>query len=222
MQSFSFISRIWCKTKQWYGLKIGISLTQFVIVTFFCFIFTKEQLEIQQLARKFTKDEITPKAAYYDKTGEFPYDIVKKAHSVGLMNATLPQEYGELSIWWNFTSLRLKTLRMILGGIGLNVLDACLIVEEMSFGCSGIQVAVLSSGLAQSTLILAGNEQQKKKYLGRLTEEPLLAVRWIRAWNRTRVTFCLILGICCYRTWSRIRRKWGQDKSWEERRWVGD
>lgn len=56
--------------------------------------------------------------------------------------------------------------------------DACLVVEELSFGCSGIQVAITSSGLAQSPVILAGNEEQKKKYLGRLAEEPLLAVRF--------------------------------------------
>lgn len=51
---------------------------------------------MQELARKFTKEEITPKAAYYDKTAEFPWEIIKKAHSVGLMNGTLPQEYGML------------------------------------------------------------------------------------------------------------------------------
>lgn len=64
------------------------------------------------------------------------------------------------------------------GGIGLNVFDACLVVEELCFGCSSIQVAITSSGLAQSPVILAGNEQQKKKYLGRLAEEPLLAVTY--------------------------------------------
>lgn len=61
-----------------------------------CF-YIQEQREIQELTRKFTKDEIIPKAAYYDRTGEFPYEIVKKAHAVGLMNGTLPQEYGELT-----------------------------------------------------------------------------------------------------------------------------
>lgn len=113
-----------------------------------------DQREMQDLAKKFTRDEIIPKAAYYDKTGEFPYDIVKKAHSVGLMNLSLPQEYG---------------------GTGLNCFDSCLVVQELSFGCSGIQVAITSSGLAQSPVILAGNDEQKKKYLGRLAEEPMFA-----------------------------------------------
>lgn len=51
---------------------------------------------MQELARKFTKDEIIPKAAYFDKTGEYPIEIVKKAHAVGLMNGHVPQECGEL------------------------------------------------------------------------------------------------------------------------------
>lgn len=55
-----------------------------------------EQREFQDLARKFAKEEIIPKAAHYDKVGEYPWDIVKKAHSVGLMNGHIPPEYGKL------------------------------------------------------------------------------------------------------------------------------
>lgn len=49
------------------------------------------------MARKFTKDEIIPKAAYFDKTGEYPIEIVKKAHAVGLMNGGIPEEFGKLN-----------------------------------------------------------------------------------------------------------------------------
>lgn len=55
---------------------------------------TDEQREFQELARKFAREEILPKAAHHDKTGEFPWDIIKKAHEVGLMNCHIPQEYG--------------------------------------------------------------------------------------------------------------------------------
>lgn len=55
-----------------------------------------EQREMQELARKFTKDEIIPKAAYFDKTGEYPIEIVKKAHALGLMNGHIPQDCGKL------------------------------------------------------------------------------------------------------------------------------
>lgn len=52
----------------------------------FNFNITEEQRQMQELARKFTREEITPKAAEHDKMGEFPCDIVKKAHGPGLMN----------------------------------------------------------------------------------------------------------------------------------------
>lgn len=40
---------------------------------------TDEQKEIQELARKFSREEIVPKAAEYDRTMEYPWEIVKKA-----------------------------------------------------------------------------------------------------------------------------------------------
>ena len=61
--------------------------------------------------------------------------------------------------------------------IGLNVIDNCLIAEEIGYGCTGVGVAVipweiylifqmLVNELAQYPLIKAGTEEQKKKYLG--------------------------------------------------------
>ena len=86
--------------------------------------------------------------------------------------------------------------------MGLGVLDCAIVSEEMAYGCTGIQTAAEANGLAVSTrischtlknhrsnstdfdrcminaqeapVILAGNEAQKKKYLGRMTEEPLM------------------------------------------------
>ncbi|ORX73068.1 hypothetical protein DL89DRAFT_274062 [Linderina pennispora] len=52
------------------------------------------------------------------------------------------------------------------GGLGLGVFDAAL---------GGIQTAIEANGLAEAPVILAGNDAQKKKYLGRMTEEPLMA-----------------------------------------------
>jgi acyl-CoA dehydrogenase len=54
-----------------------------------------EQKEIQELAKKFTKDEIIPKAAEYDRTMAFPWDIVKKAWALGLTNTNIPKDCGE-------------------------------------------------------------------------------------------------------------------------------
>ncbi|KAI8907674.1 acyl-CoA dehydrogenase/oxidase [Powellomyces hirtus] len=112
-----------------------------------------EQKELQDLARKFTLNEIIPKAAHHDRTGEYPTEILKKAWELGLMNLHIPEEHG---------------------GLGLSVLDCAIVTEELAFGCTGIQTAAEANGLAQAPVILAGNKFQKDKYLGRMTEEPLM------------------------------------------------
>lgn len=94
-----------------------------------CFELSNDQREFQELARKFTKEEIIPKAAYYDRNCEFPWDIVKKAHATGLMNYHIGTEFG---------------------GPGLSTFDGCLISEELAYGCSGIAVAITGTGIAVS------------------------------------------------------------------------
>ncbi|RUP44461.1 acyl-CoA dehydrogenase/oxidase [Jimgerdemannia flammicorona] len=135
------------------------------------FTLTDDQRSIQELARKFTLEEIIPVAAELDRTGAYPVayirisldinkliqthtDIIKKAWEVGLVNTHIPAEFG---------------------GSGLGVLDGAIVTEELAYGCSGIQTAIEANGLAEAPLIVAGNATQNKKYLGRMTEQPLMA-----------------------------------------------
>ncbi|XP_068633742.1 medium-chain specific acyl-CoA dehydrogenase, mitochondrial isoform X3 [Battus philenor] len=122
--------------------------------TGFCFELSDEQKALQELARKFTREEIVPVAAHYDKTGEYPWPIVKKAWELGLMNGHIPEHCG---------------------GLGLGVFEDCILCEEIAFGCSAFMAAICITNVAQAPVILAGNKEQQKKYLGRLIEEPLLA-----------------------------------------------
>ncbi|XP_022084242.1 medium-chain specific acyl-CoA dehydrogenase, mitochondrial-like [Acanthaster planci] len=117
------------------------------------FELSDEQKEYQDLARKFTREEIIPKAPEYDKTGEYPWDIIRKAFDVGLMNAHIPASVG---------------------GLGMGILDSCIIAEEFAYGCTGIQTATEANSLGQMPVIIAGNPEQQKKYLGRMLEEPLM------------------------------------------------
>lgn len=117
------------------------------------FNLSPEQKEIVDLVETFTKNEIIPTAAHYDQTGEFPWPIIKKAHEVGLMNMHVPEKYG---------------------GIGIGTLEGCMVAEKFAYGCSGIGTALEANGLGSMPIMLAGNEEQKKKYLGRLTEEPIM------------------------------------------------
>merc|ERR1712038_1398794 len=114
---------------------------------------TEEQQEFLDLAEQSTKNEIIPVAPHYDRTGEYPWPVLKKAHETGLMNLHIPQEYG---------------------GMGLGTLDGCLITEKMAYGCTGIMTAIEANGLGSMPIMIAGNHEQKKKYLGRLLEEPLM------------------------------------------------
>ena len=88
------------------------------------------------------------------RTAPGPQDIIEKAWEVGLMNTHVPEEYG---------------------GPGAGYLDGCLIEEELSWGCSGIQTSLGCNGLASAPIALGGSEETKKKYLGMLTEAPKLA-----------------------------------------------
>jgi acyl-CoA dehydrogenase len=54
------------------------------------------QKELQELARKFSREEIVVKAAEYDRSMEYPWDIMKRAWELGLSNCHIPQHCGEL------------------------------------------------------------------------------------------------------------------------------
>lgn len=49
------------------------------------------------MTKKFVREEIIPVAAQYDKTGEYPWPIIRKAWELGLMNNHVPAEIGELN-----------------------------------------------------------------------------------------------------------------------------
>jgi acyl-CoA dehydrogenase len=117
-------------------------------------VLSDEQKQLQELARKFAKEEIIPKAAHHDETGEFPLEIARKGWEIGLMNTHVPAEYG---------------------GLGLGVLEEAIIAEELAYGCSGIETAMFVNSLAIAPVMVAGNDDQKKEFLGRLT---------------SRLTFC--------------------------------
>src|SRR6059036_1917654 len=118
------------------------------------FTLTDEQKNLRELAHDFAEKEIRPVAWEYDKDGTWPQDIIDKAHEVGLMNTHVPEEYG---------------------GPGLGFLDGCLIEEELSWGCSGIQTSLGANGLASAPVVIGGSEEVKREFLGGMIEEPKLA-----------------------------------------------
>lgn len=120
----------------------------------YSFKLSDTQQEMLETAQKFTREEIIPVASDYDKSGEYPWPIVKKAWELGLLNGHVPQHCG---------------------GLELGIFDGCLISEALAYGCTGMMTAMESSGLAQTPVVLAGTKEQQKKYLGRCIEEPIVA-----------------------------------------------
>src|SRR5262245_42942648 len=118
------------------------------------FELTPEQKQLKDTARRFAAEEIIPVAAKYDEGQTFAEDIVRKAWELGLMNFAVPEE---------------------LGGPGLDALDTCLVLEELNYGCAGITNSVAANGLATHPLLIAGTEEQRRRYLGQLVTECSLA-----------------------------------------------
>ncbi len=108
------------------------------------FSLSDEQKELQILSRDFALKEIRPVAHKYDDTGEFPMDILKKGWEIGLLNATVPDNYG---------------------GSGLGAVDASIVAEEISWGCPGIGTSLMCNALALEPILIGGTEEQKERFL---------------------------------------------------------
>src|ERR1700750_2691859 len=85
------------------------------------FELTEEQRALIDVARRFAREKIIPVAAEADRKAEFPREVFYEAWKLGLLNPTLPAEYG---------------------GPGLSDLDSVLVTEELAYGCSGIQTSI--------------------------------------------------------------------------------
>jgi acyl-CoA dehydrogenase len=118
------------------------------------FDLTEEQNALVKTARDFTRAKIIPVAGELDEHGTFPKEQFKEAWELGLVNCEVPTEYG---------------------GLGLSCLDHCLVLEEISYGCLGINTTLAANSLGSMPIILAGTDAQKRKYLGSLVEKPIYA-----------------------------------------------
>jgi acyl-CoA dehydrogenase len=109
-----------------------------------------EQLVLQETARRFAQEEIAPIAAKYDQSGEFPREVIRRAWELGLSSTVIPPENG---------------------GLGLASVDQCLITEEVAWGCSGIGTSVMANDLGLTPIVVAGTDEQKKRWLTMCADE---------------------------------------------------
>src|SRR5271166_624873 len=124
------------------------------------FVLTEDQEHLRREIREFAAREIAPNVMTWDEASEFPMAAVKKLGAMGLLGVIFPHEYG---------------------GAGLGYVDYVLAIEELSAvdGSIGITVAAHNS-LGTNHIFLAGNEEQKRRYLPRLA-----GGEWLAAWGLT-------------------------------------
>ncbi|WP_394837466.1 acyl-CoA dehydrogenase family protein [Pendulispora rubella] len=117
------------------------------------FELSEEQRALIDTARRFARERIIPIVPECDREARFPRHIFEEAWKIGLVNPTLPGEYG---------------------GQGLSDVDSSFITEELAYACTGIQTSMTANTLGLTPIRLGGTEEQKKKYLGWLSSEPVM------------------------------------------------
>ena len=108
------------------------------------FDLTEDQLAIQDMARKFTADAITPHAAEWDEQHLFPRETIKAAAELGFASIYVSEESG---------------------GIGLGRLEAALIMEAMAYGCPATSAFISIHNMAAWMIDCFGSTAVKAKYL---------------------------------------------------------
>ena len=119
-----------------------------------------EQQHLRKSVREFAEREIAPNVLKWDEASEFPLATIKELGKLGLLGTIFPAEYG---------------------GAGMGYVEYVIAIEELSRvdGSVGIIVAAHTS-LCSNHMFLAGNEEQKKKYVSKLATG-----EFIGAWGLT-------------------------------------
>jgi alkylation response protein AidB-like acyl-CoA dehydrogenase len=108
------------------------------------FDLTDDQIAIQDMARKFTADQITPNAAKWDEEQHFPRDVVRQAGELGFGAIYISEE---------------------MGGINLGRLESALIFEALSYGCPSTAAFISVHNMASWLIDKFGGDEIKQRYL---------------------------------------------------------
>jgi len=118
------------------------------------FSFSKEQLMLRDLARKFAENEMRPILKEYEKNRRTPEYLTKKLADLGLLGGHLPEEYG---------------------GGGRDYLSCAIIWEELSKVSWTMALGILGHAVLSGTILsTAGSDEQKEKYLKPLCQGELM------------------------------------------------
>jgi len=109
------------------------------------FRLSDDQLEMQDMVRRFAREQLAPMAAELDRDARFHREHFDKMGELGLLGLLVPEQYG---------------------GVGASVLTFCVVMEEIAYACAATALSYLAhSVLCAYNLSVNGTEEQKKKYL---------------------------------------------------------
>ncbi|MCL1044311.1 acyl-CoA dehydrogenase family protein [Shewanella electrodiphila] len=118
------------------------------------FNFNEDQRQFADLARQFAAEELAPFAAQWDEEHHFPKDVLKKAGELGFCSLYSPESEG---------------------GMGLSRLDASIIFEELSHGCTATTAMLTIHNMATWMVTTWGTETLRQQWSEGLTTGQLLA-----------------------------------------------
>ena len=113
------------------------------------FGFTEEQRMIRETVRKLGREKLEPRASEVDRSGEFPYDIMKILGDNGILQLPLPERYG---------------------GIEADTTTLCIVSEELAKFCITSSLLVCIQGSNVKVISIGGNENQKDRFFNRLAK----------------------------------------------------
>src|SRR3954464_2012822 len=111
------------------------------------FVLPEEHQLLRKTVRKVADDKIAPRAAEIDETGEFPWDVNHALVSADLHAVHVPEAYG---------------------GVGADAIASAIVIEEVARACCASSLIPAVNKLGTMGLILAGGEELKQTYLGKL------------------------------------------------------
>ena len=115
---------------------------------------SSDQESLREVAARFATERIKPVAAELDERSEFPEQIIKDGQALGLINLTLPAEYG---------------------GSSLSIFDGCLVIEELAVGCAGFATSMVANDLALIPVLIGGTPEQCAKFVEPIAAKGFLA-----------------------------------------------
>ncbi len=118
------------------------------------FALSDEQAAIQEMARNFAAEELAPFAAEWDEKKHFPVDVIRKAAELGLAGIYTREDVG---------------------GSGLGRLDAALIFEALSAGCTSTAAYISIHNMCTWMIDRFASEELRRKYCPKLTSMELLS-----------------------------------------------